>query len=72
MISLTGRQQLLVQAVARGLSNREIALEFSLSEQTVKNQLSGIYQKLGIRSRVQLALFALQSRAGSGAVVEAV
>ena len=60
MLNLTGRETAFVQAVARGLSNREIAAEFHLSEQTVKNQLTMIYAKLGMRSRVQLALFAMR------------
>jgi DNA-binding NarL/FixJ family response regulator len=57
---LTCRELDITLAVARGLSNRQIAGEFKLSEQTVKNHLTGIYHKLGMRSRVQLALFALR------------
>jgi two-component system NarL family response regulator len=67
---LTGRELALVQAVARGLTNREIAGEFSLSEQTVKNQLSMVYHKLGMRSRVQLALFAMRNELVGTAATE--
>ena len=57
---LTRREHDLVRALARGLSNRQIAAEFSLSEQTVKNQLTTIYQKLRIGSRLQLAVYAMR------------
>ena len=57
---LTARERDVVRAVARGLSNRQIAAEFSLSEQTVKNHLTTIYQKLHLTSRLQLALHAMR------------
>ena len=57
---LTPRELDLVRAVARGLNNRQIAAEFSLSEQTVKNQLTSVYQKLHLTSRLQLAVHALR------------
>jgi len=49
-----------VAAVARGLSNRDIAAETGIAPQTVKNHLSSIFQKLQVRSRVQLAVLAIQ------------
>lgn len=58
---LTQREHDLVRALTRGLSNRQIAAEFSLSEQTVKNQLTRIYQKLRIRNRLQLVVYALKN-----------
>ncbi len=58
---LSTRERHLVQALARGLSNRQIAEELQLSEQTVKNQLTGVYQKVGIRSRLQLAVYAMRN-----------
>ena len=61
---LTPRELDLVRAVARGLSNRQIAAEFSLSEQTVKNQLTTIYQKLHLTSRLQLAVHAMRHDLG--------
>ena len=57
---LSTREHELVRALARGLSNRQIASEFHLSEQTVKNQLTAIYSKLQIRSRLQLAVYAMR------------
>jgi DNA-binding NarL/FixJ family response regulator len=58
---LTARERDLVRAVARGLNNRQIAAEFSLSEQTVKNHLTGVYQKLHLTSRLQLAVHAMRN-----------
>ena len=57
---LTPRERQIVRAVARGLTNRAIAAELRISQQTVKNQLSTLYQKLGVTSRVQLVVFAIR------------
>jgi DNA-binding NarL/FixJ family response regulator len=59
--SLTQREEQIVRAIARGLMNRQIAEELRISEQTVKNQLTMIYQKLGVQSRVQLAVYAVRN-----------
>ncbi len=47
----------IIKAVANGLSNREIADALFLGEGTVRNYLSGILEKLGLRDRTQLAIF---------------
>ena len=47
----------IVRLVAEGLSNKEIAARIFLSEGTVRNQLSVILDKLGLRDRTQLAIF---------------
>jgi DNA-binding NarL/FixJ family response regulator len=47
----------LVRLVAEGLNNKEIAARVFLSEGTVRNQLSVILEKLGLRDRTQLAIF---------------
>ncbi len=56
---LTPRESEIILAVLEGYSNPEIAAHFSLSEQTVKHHLSHIFDKLGVYSRLELALFAV-------------
>lgn len=46
-----------MRLVAEGLNNKEIALTLFLSEGTVRNYLSGILEKLGVRDRTQLAIY---------------
>ena len=48
---------MIVQLVAQGLSNKEIAKKAFLSERTVRNYLSIILEKLDLRDRTQLAVF---------------
>ncbi|MBE1578803.1 response regulator [Amycolatopsis roodepoortensis] len=55
---LTGKEREVLVAVARGLSNMDIAAEFHLSEATVKTHVSRILAKLGCTNRVQAALLA--------------
>ena len=56
---LTRRQLDIVAAVALGETNKEVARHFSISEETVKRHLSSIFDKLGVFSRLELAIFAL-------------
>jgi two-component system nitrate/nitrite response regulator NarL len=56
---LTPRQIEIVSAVALGESNKEVAHHFSISEETVKHHLANIFDKLGVYSRLELAIFAL-------------
>jgi two-component system, NarL family, nitrate/nitrite response regulator NarL len=56
---LTPREREIVTAVAEGATNRDVAIRFGLSPQTVKNYLSDIFDKLGVSSRLELALYAL-------------
>ncbi len=53
---LSEREQEVLQALALGLSNREIAIRLSLAEGTVKNYVTSILQKLGVRDRTQAAV----------------
>ena len=55
---LTPRELDIVRMVARGLRNRQIADELSISEGTVKIHLHSIYAKLGVSGRVELTLYA--------------
>jgi DNA-binding NarL/FixJ family response regulator len=51
---LTRREQQLLPLIRRGLSNKEIAVHFSLSEQTVKNHLHRIMRKVGVTDRLSI------------------
>jgi DNA-binding NarL/FixJ family response regulator len=53
---LTAAEQRVVQLVAAGCANREIAATLFLSVKTVESVLTGVYRKLGVRSRTQLCL----------------
>ena len=55
---LTRREMDIVSAVAAGESNKGIAQRFSLSEDTVKHHVSHVFDKLGVFSRLELAVFA--------------
>ena len=59
---LTDREEQIVQLVAEGLPNGEIASKLSVSAHTVKNHLFRIYEKLGVSTRSELILYALSSR----------
>jgi DNA-binding NarL/FixJ family response regulator len=56
---LTPREEQVVSLVADGLSNREVAAELNISENTVKKYIFHIFEKLGISSRVELVAYAL-------------
>lgn len=53
----------IIQTVGSGMSNKEIAQELCLSEGTVRNAISNILFKLGLRDRTQLAIWAVQTGA---------
>jgi two-component system nitrate/nitrite response regulator NarL len=57
--SLTAREMQVIGGVIKGESNREIATEMEIREDTVKHHLSSIFDKVGVFSRVELAVFAL-------------
>jgi DNA-binding NarL/FixJ family response regulator len=59
---LTPREKEIVSRVTQGLRNKEIAEKLSISEQTVKNHLQNIYDKLGVSDRLELALYALHHK----------
>jgi len=55
--SLTGRERALLAALARGLNNKALAAEFSISVNTVKFHLRNLYDKLSVASRAQAIAF---------------
>ena len=59
---ITPREVELIQQVAQGLSNKEIAQTLFLSEGTVKNNISTILSKLELRDRTQLVIFAYENK----------
>lgn len=58
---LTPREEQVVALVAEGLSNRQIAIELNLSEHTIKKYLFRIFEKLGVSTRVELVLYAVNN-----------
>lgn len=58
---LTPREEQVVALVAEGLGNRQIAGELSLSQHTIKKYLFRIFEKLGVSTRVELVLYAVNN-----------
>jgi DNA-binding NarL/FixJ family response regulator len=58
--SITPRELAIARLVGEGRSNKEIAEELGLSVGTVKNHISGIMDKLELRDRTQLAIYAIR------------
>ncbi len=59
MVRLSDRERQIAYLVARGLKNRDIAKELTISENTVKRHLQSIFSKTGARDRLELAVLAL-------------
>jgi DNA-binding NarL/FixJ family response regulator len=57
---LTERELEIVRLVASGYKNKEVAVTLTISERTVKTHLTNIFQKLGVRDRVGLVMYALR------------
>lgn len=64
--AITPREQEIVREVALGRRNAEVARTLFISEETVKKHLNTVFQKLGLRDRVQLTLYAIRSGIVSG------
>lgn len=58
LAELTERERQILEGVATGLSNKEIGLQLSLSEKTIKHYMTNVLQKLHVRNRVEAALLA--------------
>ena len=56
---LSQREREIVALVAQGYKNKEMAEKMFISEQTVKNHLHNIFDKLGVSDRLELALYAI-------------
>jgi two-component system, NarL family, response regulator DevR len=63
--SLTKLERSILDLVAEGMTNRQIASELFLAEKTVKNYMSSILLKLGFARRTEAAVFAIRARGGS-------
>ena len=59
---LTYREMEVLQLIAQGMSNAEIAGQLFLSEKTVKNHLTSIFRKLNVSDRTQAALYAVKHK----------
>jgi len=59
-VSLTGREQTLLEALSRGLSTKAISAELWISEKTVKFHLTNIYRKLGVHNRTSAMRYAYE------------
>ncbi len=57
---LTPREIEILKVLATGMANKQIARQLGISDKTVRNHLSNLYNKLGIYDRVQAALFAVR------------
>jgi DNA-binding NarL/FixJ family response regulator len=64
---LTERELEIVRLVASGNKNKEVGALLAISERTVKTHLTNIFQKLGVRDRVGLVMYALRHGLASGA-----
>jgi two-component system, NarL family, nitrate/nitrite response regulator NarL len=60
--ALTGRERQIAMAVVDGKSNRDIAACLGITEQTVKNHLTSVFDKMSVASRLQLALTLVRGR----------
>jgi two-component system, NarL family, nitrate/nitrite response regulator NarL len=59
---LTRRELEVLTSVVDGCTNKDIADQFKISEQTVKHHLTRIFEKVGVSNRLELALFAMNQR----------
>ena len=58
---LTRREQELLTALVDGAGNRDMALQFKITEDTVKHHLASMFDKCGVSSRLELAMFAIRN-----------
>jgi two-component system nitrate/nitrite response regulator NarL len=63
---ITGREREVLQCVAKGMSNREIGEALNIAENTVKNHVRSILDKLHLANRAQMAAYAVQTGLSGG------
>ena len=61
-LKITARELDIINVLAKGYSNDEIGKELFMSVHTVKSHLESIYQKFGVKNRVQLIVYAFKNR----------
>lgn len=61
LVSLTDRERDMIRLVAQGYDNKEIAAELFLAEGTVRNQISRLLDKLSLKDRTQMAVYAVKN-----------
>jgi two-component system nitrate/nitrite response regulator NarL len=61
LLALTPREEEVLRLIAQGADNVAIGLELSISPHTVKQYVTNIFEKLGVRSRVQAAVYAVRA-----------
>ena len=66
LAALTAREQELLELLARGLDNHQIAAHLEVSEKTVRNHVSSVFAKLGVESRAQAIVKAREAGYGVG------
>lgn len=60
MDRLSRREKQIVDALLAGRTNKEIAQQLGVSDQTIKNQLTTLYRKVGVSSRLELVLWSME------------
>jgi excisionase family DNA binding protein len=71
-LHLTPNESFVLFGVAQGLRNKEIALRAGIPEQAVKNRLKQVFDKVGVDSRLELALYCSRNRVLEGSTVQAI
>jgi|SoiMethySBSTD1v2_1073268.scaffolds.fasta_scaffold6121432_2 two-component system, NarL family, nitrate/nitrite response regulator NarL len=61
-LRLTKREHEIIDLLLRGQSNKEIASQLGVSDQTIKNQLTTLYRKMDVSSRLELVVKAVNQR----------
>ncbi len=67
MLQLTKRERELLEGLAKGLTNRELAKALTISDNTVKFHLSNLFEKLGVSNRTKAIAFYYAARLAAGA-----